>query len=170
MFDTSTVFELVQSVYLKNNLEHPTNLNYLVEDMEKLSSSIKRKYCGRLINRQEQWPPCHGEKLIRLELVKRKRGDNYIDGRGKHRSGFKELKDLRHNQSIEDNSIERIPIAYNDLYLRLVVGSISEEFSLREMLALERQHYALQYPKTGQMRSSFVSLTCFYSFHFVRKK
>ena len=45
--------------------------------MEKFCTSVKRKYGERLINHVEQWPPCHGEKLIRLELVKRKRGESY---------------------------------------------------------------------------------------------
>lgn len=36
--------------------------------------SIKRKYRARLINREKQWPPCHSNKLIRLEIVEREWG------------------------------------------------------------------------------------------------
>ena len=85
--------------------------------MEKFSSSIKKKYRERLINRQEQWPPCRGEKLIRLELVKRKRGESYIDEREGRHSTSRELvreKGFRHDQRKED--IERIPIAYHELF------------------------------------------------------
>ena len=83
--------------------------------MEKFYSSVKRKYSERLINRQEQWPPCHGEKLIRLELVKRKRGESYIDHteRGKRRSTSRGLV-MNDLQRKEDE--ERIPIAYSDLF------------------------------------------------------
>ena len=81
--------------------------------MERFCSSVKRKYRERLINRQEQWPPCHGEKLIRLELVKRKRGESYVDEGGKHRSAEREQV-MKDHQRKEDE--ERIPIAYSDLF------------------------------------------------------
>ena len=84
--------------------------------MEKFCTSVKRKYGERLINRVEQWPPCHGEKLICLELVKRKRGESYVDEkwRGKYRSASSKqvlMKDI-HRKGDE----ERIPIAYSDLF------------------------------------------------------
>ncbi len=89
--------------------------------MEKFCSSVKRKYGERLINRQEQWPPCNGEKLIRLELIKRKRGESYVDEkrRGKYRSASSKrlMKDV---QRKEDE--ERIPIAYSDLFKPEVGG------------------------------------------------
>ena len=88
--------------------------------MEKFSSSIKKKYHERLINQQEQWPFRHGEKLIRLELVKRKRGECYIDEREEHhsqaaqRQSTKYYRNLQHSQRKED--IERIPMSYSDLF------------------------------------------------------
>ena len=42
--------------------------------MLKFVTSIKRKYKERLINREKQWPYCHGEKLVCLDLVKGERG------------------------------------------------------------------------------------------------
>ena len=35
--------------------------------MEVFVTSIKEKYQERLINREKQWPPCHSNKLVRLE-------------------------------------------------------------------------------------------------------
>ena len=92
--------------------------------MEKFRSSIKRKYRERLINRQEQWPPCHGEKLISLELVKRNRGHSYADERVQHcpalRKPVKDHQYNQYNQRKEDE--ERIPIAYSDLFKPAVNG------------------------------------------------
>ena len=86
--------------------------------MEKFCSSIKRKYGERLINRQEQWPPCHGEKLIRLELIKRKRGESYVDTeRDKHRSVSRKLVKMKgHQYDQRKEEVERIPITYSDLF------------------------------------------------------
>ena len=49
--------------------------------MDTFISSTKRKYQERLINREEQWPPCHTNKLVRLELVERKQSTNQSDKR-----------------------------------------------------------------------------------------
>lgn len=42
--------------------------------MDKFVSSIKKKCKERLINREAQWPPCHSNKLVKLELVEREGG------------------------------------------------------------------------------------------------
>ena len=41
--------------------------------MDIFVSSIKKKYKDRLINREKQWPPCHSNKLVNLELVEREK-------------------------------------------------------------------------------------------------
>ena len=46
--------------------------------MDKFVDSIKQKYRERRINREKQWPPCHSNKLINLELVEQKRGESYL--------------------------------------------------------------------------------------------
>ena len=46
--------------------------------MEKFVDSIKHKYRERLINREKQWPPCHSNKLVNLELVERRKGESYL--------------------------------------------------------------------------------------------
>ena len=43
--------------------------------MDKFVPSIKKKYKDRLINREKQWPPCHSNKLVKLELVEREKGE-----------------------------------------------------------------------------------------------
>ena len=49
--------------------------------MDKFVPSIKKKYKDRLINREKQWPPCHSNKLVKLELVEREKGGEKIDKR-----------------------------------------------------------------------------------------
>ena len=45
--------------------------------MEVFATSIKEKYRERLINREKQWPPCHSDMLVRLELVEQKKEAGY---------------------------------------------------------------------------------------------
>ena len=49
--------------------------------MDKFVPSIKKKYKDRLINREKQWPPCHSNKLVKLELVEREKGGEKTDKR-----------------------------------------------------------------------------------------
>ena len=49
--------------------------------MDKFVPSIKKKYKNRLINREKQWPPCHSNKLAKLELVEREKGGEKTDKR-----------------------------------------------------------------------------------------
>ena len=66
--------------------------------MDKFVPSIKKKYKDRLINREKQWPPCHSNKLVKLELVEREKreGSSASTQRGR-----------------ED---KRTPLAYGDLF------------------------------------------------------
>lgn len=47
--------------------------------MEKFVSTIKTKYIERRVNRETQWPPCHSDKLVKLELVERERGGKVLN-------------------------------------------------------------------------------------------
>ena len=62
---------------------------------------MKGKYQERRINREQQWPPCHSDKLVRLELVEREKGEGY--SANTQRGG-------------EDEGIKRTPLAYGDLF------------------------------------------------------
>ena len=62
---------------------------------------MKGKYQERRINREKQWPPCHLDKLVRLELVEREKGEGYSANTQRGR---------------EDEGIKRTPLAYGDLF------------------------------------------------------
>ena len=64
-------------------------------------SSMKGKYEERRINREKQWPPCHSDKLVRLELVEREKGEGYSANTRRGR---------------ENEGIKRTPLAYGDLF------------------------------------------------------
>ena len=64
-------------------------------------SSMKGKYQERCINREEQWPPCHLEKLVRLELVEREKGEGYS---------------ANTQRGSEKKAVKRTPLAYGDLF------------------------------------------------------
>ena len=76
--------------------------------MNTFAASIKRKYQERLINREKQWPPCHSNKLVRLELVEREKGEGYSvnEQRGRNDIG-RDMKDM---------DVKRTPLAYGDLF------------------------------------------------------
>lgn len=69
--------------------------------METFITSIKEQYQERIINRQKQWPPRHGENLFNLELVE-----------GDKRRGYS----ANFQRGREDDSIKRFPITYTDLF------------------------------------------------------
>ena len=73
---------------------HKINLDAFVPKM-------KKKYIDRLINHEKQWPPCHSDKLVRLQLVERKKGEGYCANIQRGR---------------EDISVKRTPLAYDDLF------------------------------------------------------
>ena len=66
--------------------------------MDKFIPSIKKKYKDRLINREKQWPPCNSNKLVKLELVEREKGEGSSANTQRGR---------------ED---KRTPLAYGDLF------------------------------------------------------
>ena len=72
-----------------------------MEDVHKFRTSIKMKYQENRINCEEQWPPCHSDKLVRLELVEREKGEGY--SANTQRGG-------------EDKAAKRTPLAYCDLF------------------------------------------------------
>ena len=69
--------------------------------MEIFVTSIKEKYQERLINHEKQWPPCHSNRLVRLELVEREKKQGYFHKRQRGR---------------EDKDFKRTPLAYHDLF------------------------------------------------------
>ena len=74
--------------------------------MDRLVSSIVKRYqqkCNPL-SREKQWPLCHTDRLIRLELVEREKGKIYF---GSHQRG-------ENNNSEVTN--ERRSLAYEDLF------------------------------------------------------
>ena len=79
-----------------------------IAGMETFGTSIKQKYQERLINREKQWPPCHTDKLVRLELVKREKGEGYS---AKQQRGKQDRYGGR-----EGKAVKRTPLAYGDLF------------------------------------------------------
>ena len=71
------------------------------DECSRFISSIKGKYQERRINREKQWPPCHSDELVRLELVEREKGEGYSANTQRGR---------------EDEGIKRTPLAYGDLF------------------------------------------------------
>ena len=69
--------------------------------MDKFVTSIKRKYRERLINRENHWPPCKSNKLVRLELVEGVKGEGYF---------------AKHQRGQEKEDIKRTPIEYVELF------------------------------------------------------
>ena len=67
--------------------------------MDKFPLSMKEKYKGRLINRENQWLTLRSNKLVRLQLVQKKKGEGCFTQRGR-----------------EDKTDKRTPLAYGDLY------------------------------------------------------
>ena len=62
---------------------------------------MKKKYIDRLINREKQWPPCHCNKLVKLQLVEREKGEGYCANIQRGR---------------EDKTVKQTPLAYGDLF------------------------------------------------------
>ena len=72
-----------------------------MDKFEQYITSIKRKYRERLINRENQWPPCKSNKLVRLELVEGVKGEVYY---------------ARHMRGQKRKGIKRTPLKYDDLF------------------------------------------------------
>ena len=69
--------------------------------MDAFVPKMKKKYIDRLINREKQWPPCHSNKLVRLQLVEREKGEGYCANIQRGR---------------EDKTVKRTSLAYSDLF------------------------------------------------------
>ena len=72
-----------------------------MEHVQKFGTSIKKKYQEKLINCEKQWPPCHSDKLVRLEIVEREKGEGYSANTQRGR---------------ESEGVKRTPLAYGDLF------------------------------------------------------
>ena len=77
-----------------------------IVSMETFVTSIKQKYQERLINREKQWPPCHSDKLVQLELVEREKGESYS---AKQQRGKEDIYGGR-----KGKTVKRTPLAYGD--------------------------------------------------------
>ena len=77
--------------------------------MDIFAASIKEKYQERLVNREKQWPPCHSNKLVKLELVEREKGEGYSanEQRGRDDIG-RDMKGM--------DAVKRTPLAYGNLF------------------------------------------------------
>ena len=102
--------------------------------MLRFVTSIKKKYQERRINREKQWPPCHGERLICLELVEGKKGEGYYAGqqRGQRSRTLPkvpvviwcgqsipvqlEVPEERGYDRQEGKAVKQTPLAYSDLF------------------------------------------------------
>ncbi|XP_064400854.1 NACHT, LRR and PYD domains-containing protein 3-like isoform X2 [Halichondria panicea] len=70
--------------------------------MDKFITSIRRKYRERLLNREEQWPPVSGEKLINLQLVEADKREGFRAGLPQH--------------GAPDDKVKRTPILHGNLF------------------------------------------------------
>ncbi len=52
--------------------------------MDKFIASIRRKYRERSLNREEQWPPVSGERLVNLQLVEAEKKEGFRAGLQQH--------------------------------------------------------------------------------------
>ena len=66
---------------------------------DKFVPRMKKKYKDRLFNRENQWLTLHSNKLVRLQLVQKKKGEGCSAQRGR-----------------EDKTDKRTPLAYGDLF------------------------------------------------------
>ena len=69
--------------------------------MDAFVPKMKKKYIDRLVNREKQWPPCHSNKLVKLQLVEREKGEGYCANIQRGR---------------EDKTVKRTSLAYSDLF------------------------------------------------------
>ena len=69
--------------------------------MDAFVPKIKKKYIDGVINREKQWPPCHSNKLVKLQLVEREKGEGYCANIQRGR---------------KDKTVKRTPLAYDDLF------------------------------------------------------
>ncbi len=70
--------------------------------MDKFINSIRRKYRERSLNRDEQWPPVRGDKLINLQLVEAEKEEGFRAGLPQH--------------GAPDDKVKRTPILHGDVF------------------------------------------------------
>ncbi len=70
--------------------------------MDKFIASIRWKYKERLLNRDEQWPPVRGDRLINLQLVEAEKEEGFRAGLPQH--------------GAPDDTVKRTPILHGDLF------------------------------------------------------
>ncbi|XP_064400852.1 NACHT, LRR and PYD domains-containing protein 3-like isoform X5 [Halichondria panicea] len=70
--------------------------------MDKFITSIRQKYIERLLNRQKQWPPVRGDKLVNLQLVEAEKEEGFRAGLPQH--------------GAPDDKVKRTPILHGNLF------------------------------------------------------
>ncbi|XP_064400734.1 protein NLRC3-like isoform X2 [Halichondria panicea] len=70
--------------------------------MDRFIASIRRKYKERLLNREEQWPPVRGDRLINLQLVEGAKEEGFRAGLPQH--------------GASDDKVKRTPILLYNLF------------------------------------------------------
>ena len=85
--------------------------------MDQFVPCIKKKYKGKLINCEEQWPPSHSNKLVKFRLVEREGGEG----------GEDVFYHSRWRHTFYDN-VRRSPIAYADLFKGTSDGRVRKVF------------------------------------------
>ena len=70
--------------------------------MDKFITSIRRKYRERSLNREEQWPPVSGDRLINLQLVEAEKKEGFRAGLPQH--------------GAPDDKVKRTPFLHGDLF------------------------------------------------------
>ena len=70
--------------------------------MHKFITSIRQKYIERLLNRQKQWPPVRGDRLINLQLVEAEKEEGFRAGLPQH--------------GAPDDKVKRTPILHGNLF------------------------------------------------------
>ena len=77
----------------------------------KFAKNIKKKYRDRLINREQQWPYYHGEKLISLDLIEGERDQKKLC----LRESDHHLKRYSQRENVK-TQLKRTPIGYVDIF------------------------------------------------------
>ncbi len=70
--------------------------------MDRFIASLRRKYKERLLNRQVQWPPVRGDRLINLQLVEAEKEEGFRAGLPQH--------------GAPDDKLKRTSILHGDLF------------------------------------------------------
>ncbi|XP_064400818.1 NACHT, LRR and PYD domains-containing protein 3-like isoform X2 [Halichondria panicea] len=85
----------IQTLLYKQKFKHRIR-------MDRFIASIRRKYEERLLNREEQWPPVRGDRLINLQLVEAEKEEGFRAGLPQH--------------GTPDDKVKRTPILHDNLF------------------------------------------------------